>query len=87
MSEMVRRVAERIDDELKLYRQGLDWQDADGPIQRATRAAIEAMKGPTDEMIDAAYEWTTDSPIDIWNHMIDAALTESIPTSSHPPQT
>jgi hypothetical protein len=38
------------------------------------RAAIEAMREPTPSMIDAAYEWTTDSPIHIWNDMIDAAL-------------
>jgi hypothetical protein len=53
MSEIVKRVAERISDELKLHKQGLDWEDPDGPIQRAAREAIKAMREPTQAMHQA----------------------------------
>lgn len=45
-----------------------------------TRAAIEAMREPTDEMANAGYHgtsyWEDSHPTAVWQAMIDAALAE-----------
>lgn len=85
--EMVLRVAEKISDELKLHKQGLDWEDPDGPIQRAARAAIAAIREPTEAMDKAMensdFEYWSPEPgegrdgldmAEAWRAAIDEAL-------------
>lgn len=84
MSEMVERVARKIGDELSLHKQGLDWVDKDGPIQRAARAAIEAMREPTQEMVTVAEKQWSAYAAPVWRAMIDAALVAGHGTETTP---
>ena len=72
MNEMVRRVADAIGEAGGVV---ITWSQA--------RAAIAAMREPTDEMIVAAYKdpsFVPDlSPTGTWQAMIDAALIGSSP--------
>jgi hypothetical protein len=47
---------------------------------QSARAAIEAMRDPTDAMKDAGdlptYQWVDDVASNVWGRMIDAALSE-----------
>jgi hypothetical protein len=70
MSEMTERVAKAIFDAMDIT-DGLDWTSA----ERYARAAIEAMREPTVDMIDAAASVDRYAePGDEWGAMIDAAL-------------
>lgn len=72
MNDMIERVAREIDD--ALTRIG-GWEECSGEDMVAVaRAAIEAMRSPTAEMVDAAgSHWGTALESD-WQTMIDAAL-------------
>lgn len=70
VSEMVERIARKI---FKIARSGVDpmgdaWKD----YEPDARAAIEAMRKLTPEMLQAGQGW--DGIPAIWNRMIDAAL-------------
>jgi hypothetical protein len=92
MSEMIERVAEAI------WRQEFENHDRLPPVEyrqlertdrldleAMARAAIEAMREPTQSMLDAGlngapiteYGWCDRETLDIWKPMIDAALKES----------
>lgn len=89
MSEMVERVA-RATYEARPYgdehagdliwdRLEDGWKDRHRDM---ARAAIEAMREPTDAMVDAAYgRERTGTERGNWRAMIDAALTETQPSS------
>lgn len=78
MSEMVERVARAIAE----ARFGIGCP-VDGDDRIAARAAIEAMREPTDAMVDAAYgRERTGTERGNWRAMIDAALTETQAGSS-----
>lgn len=72
MSELVERVAKAIAKD----QQWPDWTNA----TLVARAAIEAMREPTKEMIDAVYKRDPYDegvgPENTWKYMIDAALVE-----------
>ena len=81
MADMVERVARAMAENA-----GFAWENcAQSQWRSDARAAIEAMKEPTDEMADRAYACaTTDLASkddfkshyrDVWQSMIDAALT------------
>jgi hypothetical protein len=69
MTDMVERVARAI------YAAEC-WDTATpGFYQHAARAAIAAMREPTDEMVDAAWEPSVPpGNVAIWQAMIDAAM-------------
>lgn len=48
-------------------------------VMAEARAAIEAMREPTDAMVDAGYNAVCDRPSCIFTDMIDAALNEQHP--------
>lgn len=55
-----------------------------GKYRDRARAAIEAMREPTSEMIDAAWneaETQTEQAQEVWCAMINAALTETDPVA------
>jgi hypothetical protein len=67
MSDMVKRVGRAI------------WLKLSGPeldeCEEAARAAIEAMRDPTDKMVlDGAMAAANENPHEVWEAMIDAAL-------------
>jgi hypothetical protein len=66
MSEMVERVARAIRRE----------KDRCRSVEEQARAAIEAMREQTEEMLDAAWNTTLSAEV-IWRTMIEAALAES----------
>ena len=92
MTSMVERVARALYELLrKDFRDQAVWErttEMDREVFRPfARAAIVAMREPTDEMVDAgfhkadtndrserAYRWVAD---DVWHAMIDAALEET----------
>ena len=53
----------------------------DGPDRNVARAAVEAMREPTEAMADlpilGGFHLDPSDAKDIWNYMIDAALTSS----------
>lgn len=71
MSEMVERVARAIEAKVN---EGRDFCSAED----VARAAIEAMREPTEAMEEAALDvrplMLPDSPREVWGAMIDAAL-------------
>ena len=70
MSEMIERVAEAIAArEALMYPSHFD-------AKALARAAIEAMREPTEEMVSASYgpRWAENEIEDKWGRMIDAAL-------------
>jgi len=71
MSEMIERVAKAIYEAMDLS-DGLDGTAA----KTYARAAIEAMREPTEAMLNASYltSWDAD---EVWKDMIDAALQET----------
>ncbi len=73
MSEMVERVAQAI---WSARHPGLAWTSVPCVIKRSyrsgARAAIQAMREPTEEMIQAA--WAEVLPGHVWRAMIDTAL-------------
>ncbi len=74
--DLVERVARAICDEMHI--QGKSW----GGLQRhkLARAAIAAMREPTEAQLKAVQEWPgQQSYTDIWQAMIDAALKEEKP--------
>ena len=76
MREMIARVARAIEwSRTSFYERG---GKGCGPIAEfQARAAIEAMREPTDEMTTAGARQPITGPIDaIWRAMIDAALAE-----------
>lgn len=80
MTEMIERVAAAIYAVQPHLNTGkpVPWLELIGPLREKSielaRAAIEAMREPTDEMADAVDE--TDTGIEsAWRCMIDAALT------------
>lgn len=91
MVERVVRALARVRDEIR------DKQPADFPgheIDRMlARAAIEAMREPTEAMCKKAGngyargrgDWYVDGPADVWRAMIDAALNDRAARSSDPP--
>lgn len=89
MSEMIERVAKAIWDnsEKWVMNLGKQWEDVpDYDLQKKAirvqaRAAIEAMREPTAEMVDEGYceAGGTDVQTDeVWRHMINAALGGSV---------
>lgn len=59
--------------------------DESVPMEVLARAAIEAMREPTEEMLLGGFEADTESGFgarSVWAAMIDAALTSSSPASS-----
>lgn len=87
MSEMVERVAKAADEVLRDF---LKYPD-DGALRDATlliaRAAIEAMREPTESMLRGVGDGeivlaSTESPASVWSAMIDAALTPPAPSTS-----
>lgn len=56
----------------------LMWDSWDAEMQevflRQARAAIEAMREPDQAMQDAGYVVTVDDAVEVWETMIDAAL-------------
>lgn len=86
MSEMVERVARAMDPMSAkiadmLISKGLKSSDVLGilPMEKA-RAAIEAMREPTEAMVEYALDvrpiMMPDTPRELWEAMIDAALGE-----------
>lgn len=87
MSEMIERVARKMagqymiddgfgEDSRRGAEQGEMWKN----FRASARAAIEAMREPTEAMIDAAYEHALDENAKgVWQDMIDAALTDKQP--------
>ena len=78
-NEMIERVAKAIWDSTEVY----DWAEADkiirGLVVRSARAAIQAMREPTDEMVKAGMPAKDACPqgvADIYWSMIGAALGE-----------
>lgn len=83
MSEMIERVAKALYDISLRKMNSAEWEDAGSFTQdtkrREARAAIEAMREPTRDMIDAAA--TVDryaEPGEEWGPMIDTALREKV---------
>ena len=83
MSEMIETVAKALEPKCRAFGRG------DMPMQVArefARAAIEAMREPTDAMKKAAdmarpmYDDPPTSGEDYWDYMIDAALTDNQPS-------
>lgn len=73
MTEMIERVAKAIQSALS---EGTPGRDPDR-MERIARAAIEAMRDPTEAMIDKGYDHVDYGGTDIeaaWKDMIDAAL-------------
>lgn len=75
MIEMVERVAEAI----AISGNGGTWDDWYNEDQREfhrkrARAAIEAMREPTESMVEAGWNAPGDQPQTHWEAMIDAAL-------------
>jgi hypothetical protein len=94
MSEMIERVARAIYEDAW----GIEWPpepagEAD-EYRRGARAAIEAMREPTEAMLSAAGTrrprgdevMGPDHPWALWDAMIDAALKETVPITV-PPET
>jgi hypothetical protein len=92
MSEMVDRVADaiwRVNKETT----GLRFTDL---IRAMAIAAINAMREPTDQMVDAVYDQADPGfcdepgdptpPAEVWHQMIDAALTAPSSNTDHPAQ-
>lgn len=65
-NDMVERVARAIEDRLR----GKDFLS----YEEAARAAIEAMREPTDAMADDGYRAIKHGADAVWRAMIDAAL-------------
>lgn len=63
------------------WREG-EWREQKDMWMRAARAAIEAMREPTDAMVDAAMDRDLlgydAPPSSVWQAMIDAALNEQV---------
>lgn len=77
MSEMVERVAKAIWDSPLFFGLITDEKRRDGSWHDCTalaRAAIEAMREPTDEMVLASEAIDAVYPSEHWRAMIDAAL-------------
>jgi hypothetical protein len=73
MSEMVERVIAGVKDAMAST--GKNFKTSDQAFEIVARAAIEAMREPTEEMKRAAYEMFHDGyPVPIWQIMIDEAL-------------
>lgn len=53
--------------------------DATSSYEELARAAIEAMREPTDSMVDAGDQYDGCRPVDIYYEMIDAAIAEQQP--------
>lgn len=75
MGEMVKRVA------LAIRTEGLASSSAvamasDEALLAAARAAVAALREPTNQMIHAGALIETPHPITVWRAMIDAALRE-----------
>jgi hypothetical protein len=69
MSDMVERVASRIQEALMDIACG----ESDSPVyEYIARAAIDAMREPTERMVEAA--WKCQAVEQIWPAMIDEAL-------------
>lgn len=73
MSEMVERVAKAIDRVSTAMNPHRTDQEL---LEAAARAAIEAMREPTDEMLASLKEdwWDNETPLTVWQAMIDGAL-------------
>lgn len=73
MNEMVERVAQVIQD-----KRGFIWDgniDVQEEGEKLARAAMKAMRKPTQAMIDLGWAIATgDNPKTVWETMIDAAL-------------
>lgn len=72
MTSMVKRVADAIQDVASISESGgLNYEEM-------ARAAIEAMREPTERMEDAGnlptYQWVDDTAGNVWTRMIDSAL-------------
>lgn len=86
-NEMVERVAKALY-EATPFKETEGGYDAQSDLYRRScrllaRAAIEAMREPTDAMVDAAYgRERTGTERGNWRAMIDAALTETQASSS-----
>jgi len=83
MSDMIERVAEAIMSDLRERSGVIDGIDEDIVEEMGdtlARAAIEAMRAPTEAMEEAALDvrplMLPDSPREVWGAMIDAALNE-----------
>lgn len=86
MSEMIERVARQIfETNITVYlRLSMDFSEQTVSVQEQyrglARAAIEAMREPTEAMEEAALDvrplMLPDSPREVWGAMIDAALNE-----------
>lgn len=86
MSEMIERVARQIfETNITVYlRLSMDFSEQTVSVQEQyrglARAAIEAMREPTEAMEEAALDvrplMLPDSPREVWEAMIDAALNE-----------
>ena len=80
MSEMVERVARAILDNVPTISERGAYDPAD--LQRCARAAIEAMREPTQAMVRTLYEshgklWADCESAVVWHAMIDAALNKT----------
>jgi hypothetical protein len=77
MSEMVERVAVAISNAQMAWKAANGGDDAsvvDCPDEVLARAAIEAMREPTDQMVGAANRNNHPRDVDTWRTMIDEAL-------------
>ena len=86
MSEMIERVARALEaDYIRTSGVRLDMNPSWAPFRQSARAAIEAMREPTDKMltaggsVDAGHAWSPKkelvaSPGSVWTAMIDEAL-------------
>jgi len=81
MSEMIERVARaifRADYPEEGEGSEIAWEKRAHWYSEAARAAIEAMREPTEEMSEAGnvptYQWVDNTADDVWSRMIDAAL-------------
>jgi len=85
MSEMVEHVARAMADKLSEQQFGstTPWHDPEfrQNAMEVARAAIKAMREPTENMIRAGYLADTLALEDAWREMIDEALKESEPAS------
>lgn len=76
MSEMVERVAKAIEAEVDKLN---DVRNIQGFYEEIARAAIAAMREPTDGMVETAFSLLPDRdpwPIAVWRAMIDESLRE-----------
>ena len=80
MSEMIERVARALAIADGMHPEAVSNGEDAVPVWTLyvddARAAIEAMREPTDVMVDAGYAVTVDDETEVWQAMIDAALSQ-----------